>query len=121
MANAGVLVDVKVTPLVSLPFDNDAFDLIVVHSVHGLVSALDAEARLAAMREWRRVLRHGGRVMTIEAGPATGFASVFKPHRTNDAYEAAGGVIGGLAAADFKPVRLLAEREGFKFAEGIKG
>ena len=120
MANAGVLVDVKVTPLASLPFDSDAFDLIVVHSVHGLVSALDAEARLAAMREWRRVLRHGGRVMTIEAGPATGLASVFKPQRTNDTYEAAGGVVGGLAAAGFKPVRLLAEREGYKFAEGIK-
>jgi SAM-dependent methyltransferase len=121
MANAGVLVDVKTTPLTSLPFDGDAFDLIVVHAMHGLVSSLDADSRLAAMREWRRVLRHGGRVMTIEAGPATGIASVFKPQRTDPAYEAAGGVVGGLSAAGFKPVRLLAEREGYKFAEGIKG
>ena len=121
MANAGVLVDVQITPLTSLPFDGDAFDLIVVHAMHGLVSSLDADARLAAMREWRRVLRHGGRVMTIEAGPATGIASVFKPHRTNAAYEASGGVVGGLAAAGFKAVRLLAEREGYTFAEGIKG
>ena len=121
MANAGVLVDVQITPLTSLPFDGDAFDLIVVHAMHGLVSSLDADARLAAMREWRRVLRHGGRVMTIEAGPATGIASVFKPKRTDAAYETAGGVVGGLSAAGFKLVRLLAEREGYKFAEGIKG
>ena len=119
MANAGVLVDVQITPLTSLPFDSDAFDLIVVHAMHGL-SSLDADTRLAAMREWRRVLRHGGRVMTIEAGPATGLASVFKPQRTDAAYEAAGGVVGGLSAAGFKPVRLLAEREGYKFTEGIK-
>ena len=119
MANAGVLVDVQVTPFATLPFDNDAFDLVVVHSMHGLLSSLAADARVAAMREWRRVLRHGGRVMTIEAGPATGLASVFTPQRSNDAYEAAGGVVGGLAAAGFKPVRLLAEREGYRFAEGI--
>lgn len=121
MASAGVLVDVQVTPFATLPFDSDAFDLIVVHGVHGLMSSLDADARLAAMREWRRVLRHGGRVMTIEAGQATGIGSVFKPQRSNEAYEAAGGAVGGLAAAGFKPVRLLAEREGYKFAEGIKG
>src|SRR6266850_293625 len=65
-ASAGVLVDVKVAPLASLPFESDAFDLVVVHGVHGLVSSLDADARLAAMREWRGVLRQGGRVMTIE-------------------------------------------------------
>ena len=120
MAKAGVLVDVHVTPLATLPFDSDAFDLIVVHGMHGLVSSLDGDARLVAMREWRRVLRQGGRVMTIEAGPATGIAGVFKPQRSNEAYEAAGGVVGGLSAAGFRPVRLLAEREGYRFAEGIK-
>ncbi len=119
-ANAGVLVDVQVTPLSSLPFDSDAFDLVVVHSVHGFVSSLDAGARLAAMDEWRRVLRHGGRVMTIEAGPATGITSFIRHAPANEAYEASGGVVGALAAAGFKPVRLLAEREGYRFAEGIK-
>jgi len=29
--------------------------------------------------------------------------------------------VAALAAAGFKPVRLLAEREGYKFAEGFKG
>jgi SAM-dependent methyltransferase len=121
MANAGVLVDVKVAPLSLLPFESDAFDLVVVHAMHGLVPSLDAEARLAATREWRRVLRNGGRVMTIEAGPATGIAAVFRRRAPDEAYERSGGVVGALQSAGFRPVRLLAEREGYKFVEGIKG
>src|SRR5258706_11479 len=97
-ASAGVLVDVKVAPLASLPFDGEAFDLVVVHGVHGLVSSLDADARLAAMREWRRVLRQGGRVMTIEAGPAAGLAGGFKrqaPHQADEGPRGGGGGPGG--------------------------
>lgn len=120
-ANAGILVEIHVTPLASLPFENDSFDLVVVHAGRGLILPVDAEARALAMREWRRVLRRGGRVMTIEAGAATGLASVFKPQRTDSSFEAAGGVVAALEAAGFRPVRLLAEREGYKFAEGVKG
>jgi hypothetical protein len=72
------------------------------------------------MREWHRVLRQGGRVMTIEAGPATGIMSFIRHPRGNEAYDAAGGIVSALEAAGFKPVRLLAEREGYKFTEGIK-
>jgi SAM-dependent methyltransferase len=119
-ASAGILVDVTVTPLASLPFDSDAFDLVVVHGMHGLVSSLDANARHAAMREWHRVLRHGGRAMTIEAGPATGIKGLMRPPRGDAPYEAGGGIVAALEAAGFKPVRVLAEREGYRFAEGIK-
>jgi len=107
-ANAGILVDVKVTPLESLPFDSDAFDLVVVNARHGL-------APHEAIREWHRVLRHGGRVMTIEGGPATGVAAMFKTHRAPE-----GDVVAALEAGGFRPARLLAEREGYRFAEGIK-
>ena len=116
-ASAGVLVDVKVATLASLPFDSDAFDLVVVHSMHGFVSSLDAGARLAAMDEWRRVLRRGGRVMTIEAGPTVGFMNFIRHAPAN---KASGGTLGALEAAGFAPIRLLAEREGYRFAEGIK-
>ena len=58
-ASAGVLVDVQVTPLAPLPFESGAFDLVIAHSMHGLVSSLDANARTAALREWHRVLRDG--------------------------------------------------------------
>jgi len=120
-AGAGVLVDIRVTSPSSLPFDNEAFDLVVVHSTHGRISSLDEQTRLAATREWHRVLRRGGRAMTIEAGPASGIAGVFKPQRGHEAYARAGGIIAALEAGGFRPVRLLAEREGYRFAEGIKG
>jgi SAM-dependent methyltransferase len=119
-ANAGILVDVRVTPLAPLPFDNEAFDLVIVHGMRGLLSSLDANGRSAAMREWHRVIRHGGRVMTIEPGTASGIKGLMRQRRTDDAYEESGGVIGALESAGFRPVRLLADREGYKFAEGIK-
>jgi SAM-dependent methyltransferase len=119
-ANAGVLVDVKVTPIAPLPFDNDAFDLVIVHSMRGLLSSLDPNARVDAMREWHRVVRHGGRVMTIEPGAVSGIKSLIQPRRGDEVFEGRGGVIGALEVAGFRPVRLLADREGYKFAEGIK-
>lgn len=121
LAHAGVLVDLKVTSLGSLPFDNEAFDLVVVHGTRGLIASLDAQARGATVAEWHRVLRRGGRVMTIEAGAATGIANVFKTSRTLDAGDTTNSTILALETAGFRPVRLLAEREGLKFAEGIKG
>ena len=119
-ASAGVLADVKITPLAPLSFENGAFDLIVVHSMRGLVSSLDANARLAALREWHRVLRAGGRLMTIESGPASGLKSLLRRPRGDESYDASGGVVSALEAAGFRAVRVLAEREGYKFAEGIK-
>ena len=119
-ASAGVLVDVKVTPLAPLPFESGAFDLVVVHSMRGFVSSLDANARIAALREWHRVLRAGGRVMTIESGSASGLKGLLRQPHGNDSYDAAGGVVGALEMAGFRPVRVIAEREGYKFAEGTK-
>ncbi len=119
-ASAGVLVDVQVTPLAPLPFESGAFDLVVAHSMRGLVSSLNDGARTEALREWHRVLRSGGRVMTIEAGAASGLKSLLRPPHGDDAYAVSGGVVGALEAAGFRPVRILAEREGYRFAEGIK-
>ena len=119
-ANAGILVDIKTAPPASLPFENDAFDLVIVHSARGLIASLDVDARVAAVREWRRVLRHGGRVMTIEAGTVTGIKRLLHTQTGSEAYASAGGVVSALEAAGFKPVRLLADREGFKFSEGVK-
>ncbi len=119
-ANAGILVDVKVTPLAPLPFDNAAFDLVIVHSMRGLLSSLEPNSRIEAMREWHRVVRHGGRVMTIEPGAVSGIKSLIQQRRSDAAYEGRGGVVSALEIAGFRPVRLLADREGYKFAEGIK-
>jgi SAM-dependent methyltransferase len=119
-ASAGVLVDVHVTPLAPLPFESGAFDLVIAHSVRGLVSSLGPSARTAALREWHRVLRTGGRVMTIEATAVGGLKGLLRQPHADDAYDASGGVVGALEAAGFRPVRILAEREGYRFAEGIK-
>src|SRR5690348_506479 len=50
-ASAGLLVDVRVAPPTSLPFDTDAFDLVIVHSAHGRLASLDDATRVGAARE----------------------------------------------------------------------
>ena len=119
-ARTGVLLDVHVTPFAPLPFESGAVDLVIAHSMRGLVSSLDATARSAALREWHRVLRKGGRAMTIEAGAAGGLKGLLRQPRRDDPYAASGGIVGALEAAGFRPARILAEREGYCFVEGIK-
>jgi len=120
-AEAGALIDLHVTNLESLPFAADAFDVVVVHGVRGLLQSLSDRAGTGAMlREARRVLRHGGRIIVIEAGPKSGLAKMISPYRPDPKYEAAGGTVGALQAAGFKPARTLWEREGYRFTEGLK-
>jgi ubiquinone/menaquinone biosynthesis C-methylase UbiE len=118
-ANAGALVDVHVAPLDALPFGDNAFDVIVVHGISGLLSSLDAAARVAALRESARVLRPGGRIVIIESAPRGGIGTLVRP-RIDKAYEESGGAAGALAATGFRASRVLAEREGYRFSEGMK-
>ena len=118
---AGALVDVHVTNLEALPFDTDAFDVVVVHGVSGLLRSLNEQSRIQpVLREARRVLRRGGRIIVIEAGPKSGLGGIIKPHRPDPTYEAAGGALAALQAAGFKTARVLWEREGYRFTEGLK-
>lgn len=97
---AGVLIDLQVAPLHTLAFTNDSFDVIVVHARSGWLAALDDAARQAVLREAHRVLRAGGRLIAIE-GPT-------------------GTTIDALQLAGFKATRVLAERDGYRFTEGLK-
>jgi ubiquinone/menaquinone biosynthesis C-methylase UbiE len=120
-AEAGALIDLHVTNLDALPFDNDAFDAVVVHARNGLLVALHAEARAdRALREACRVLRRGGRIIVIESGPKGGLAGMLHRYRPDPAYDRAGGTAAALQTAGFKPVRLLWDREGYRFTEGLK-
>jgi SAM-dependent methyltransferase len=120
-ARAGALIDLHVTSLESLPFDTDAFDVVVVHGVNGLLRSLNERARSEpALREARRVLRHGGRIIVIEAGPKSGLAGMISPYRPDATYDAAGGSVAALHAAGFKTARVLWEREGYRFTEALK-
>jgi len=117
---AGALVDLHTAPLATLPFADGAFDVVVVHTVRGLLQTLAAEARVAALRECRRVLRQGGRIITIEAGTRSGVGSLLraKPAVAGD-YTATGGTVAALERAGFRPVRVVGDLEGFLFTEGL--
>ena len=116
-----VLVDVQAAPLDALPFGEASFDAVVLHGAAGVLAPLDAMARTRALTAARRVLRSGGRLVALEAGTATGLTARLRPSKPADpAYEAAGGTVAALEAAGFKPVRLLADREGTRFIEGMK-
>ena len=57
-------VDFRVGDFMALPFDDAAFDVVI--SSHALLFADD---RVAALREWRRVCRAGGRLSLSVPGP----------------------------------------------------
>lgn len=120
-AKVGALVDVHVTPLDSLPFDDSAFDVVVVHGLGGLLSSLESGTRVAALREAARVLRSGGRIVIVESGPAGGIGSLVRPQRIDKAYVESGGAAAALTTAGFRASRVLAERDGYRFSEAMKG
>jgi ubiquinone/menaquinone biosynthesis C-methylase UbiE len=118
---AGVLVEVRVAPLDRLPFGDDAFDLVVIHSAAGQLASATADVRAALLGETLRVLRAGGRLVTIEAGTASGLGAMLRSApAAQAAYDAGGGTAAGLRAAGFGAVRDLGDREGLKFFEGLK-
>jgi len=119
---AGVLVEVRVGPIDRLPFDDGAFDLVVIHSVRGQLASASADERIAVLQACRRVVRPGGRVMTIEAGTGTGLRAMLRPTpAAQAAYDAGGGSSAALRQAGFNAVRDLGDREGMKFVEGLRG
>jgi ubiquinone/menaquinone biosynthesis C-methylase UbiE len=105
-----------------LPFAAAGFDVVVVNSVGGLLASLADNTQAGLFRECYRVLRQGGRLITIEAGARTGLSALWRPGGKPDVGNPnAGDVSPMLGAAGFKPVRLLADREGLRFTEGLKG
>jgi SAM-dependent methyltransferase len=85
-------VDFRVGDFMALPFEDGGFDAII--SSHALLFADD---RVAALREWRRVCRRGGRLSLSVPGPeeftpGTLYDEVYRVHgvaRTFDYPEAA--------------------------------
>lgn len=119
-ANAGVLIDVQVAPWRMLPFEANAFDLIVVQSTRGLLASMTPEDRVACLQQAYRVLRDGGRILVIESAPRAGLAGLLRARAVNEHYDAGGRAEGALKAERFRPVRSLGEHEGYKFTEGLK-
>ena len=118
---AGVLMDVDQAALNLFPYDDQAFDLVVIHNQDGLIAAMKPEQRVAALQQARRMLAPRGRIVIIERAPRAGLGALL--HRTavvaDPHYHNTGGAVVALQAEGFKAVRPLAERDGLSFFEGI--
>jgi ubiquinone/menaquinone biosynthesis C-methylase UbiE len=119
-AGAGVLVEVEVAPPTRLPVEDAQFDLAVVDDTGGLFGTMRAEDRVASIRELARALRPGGRVILIGAAPRGGLGSLLSRAQSGPPFAATGEALTAFEADGFKSVRLLAEREGLVFVEGVK-
>lgn len=113
-AKVGALIDVRPIEGRSLPFDSDQFDMIVIDDTNGTFAAIEAAARLDYLRDARRVVRAGGRIEVVEGLGGGGLwrGAVSRP----PGYD----MLRDLADAGFKPSRLLAEKDGFRFLEGLR-
>lgn len=121
VAESGTLVDVQPASIDALPFGASEFDVVVLHGAAGVLAPLGADARVAALAEVHRVLREGGRIVALEPGAPTGLSAILRTAPGVDPdYASSGGTVGALEAARFRPVRLLADREGTRFIEGIR-
>ena len=116
---AGVFVEVAAGTGGLLPHDAATFDVAVLDSTDGTFGASSASDRITRATELARVLRPGGRLLVVET-PRSGLGRLFGQGPGDSVYRSEGGAKGALEAAGFRPVRILAEREGFLFTEGIK-
>ena len=86
------------------PYDDAHFDMIVVDDTADTFGKVYSDTGGVVLQNAFRSLRHGGRMELIgRAQTNTGFDAVAELTRTG-----------------FKPVRVLAERDGFRFIEGLR-
>ncbi len=113
----GVLVEIACAPYSTLPYDAGSFDVAVIRDV---LPKLTPDEGAGCVREARRVLRDGGRVVAIDTTSRGGLASLVGRQMVNEEYVKSGGAIRALEAERFVAVRVLAERDGLVFVEGAK-
>jgi len=108
----GALVETTTAPGWTLPFDDDSFDLVVIRDV-------PASDRGIAVGESRRVLRPGGRCMIIDTTSRGGLGGLLARRSPDDRGDS-DAARRALEHAAFVAARLLAERDGLLFVEGVK-
>jgi len=118
VAEAGALVEVDVHAPESLPFDDGSFDAAVVHNRRNWLGEPDPATGRRAAAECRRVLRAGGRVLVLDTGTPTGLLTRLRGGGSAGPGSSTEGI---LQEGGFRAVRLLADRDGYRFVEGVKG
>ncbi len=113
-AREGVLIEAQRAPADALPFDADAFDVVVIHEA---LRASEPERRVAVVAAVVRVLRSGGRCLIVDRTPRGGLGALFgggsqKSDPTYRPEEL-------LRAGGFKAVRTLGHGTGLSFVEGV--
>jgi ubiquinone/menaquinone biosynthesis C-methylase UbiE len=107
-------VDFEDAPLTMLPFDEGQWDAVVLSE--GLAALGDKATTVLA--EAVRVLRRGGRVVVLDQISRPGLFGLF---RTADSSAVpAETTTRALSAAGLRGVRVLAEVEGVRYAEGTR-
>lgn len=114
-ARIGALIDVRVVSPDQVAFETASTDLVVVDDTRGSFARMPEAARRSVLSEARRMLRDGGRIEIVERVALTGLLGGAVTRPEGYSVEAL------LAEAGFRPVRLLAEKGGIRFVEGMKG
>jgi len=115
----GVLVDMHVAEPWQLPLDDDSFDVAVIDDAGDSLAPLSSDHRDRIFREAARILRAGGRAIVIGSTPGGGLSALLSK-KAGESFTASGAASRALEENGFKSVRLLAEREGLVFVEGMK-
>ena len=109
----GVLVEVKISRDGAVAFDDASFDMAVIDDTQGGFANRASDLRATVLTNLRRVLRAGGRIEIVEGLGATGLFAKATPRPSG--YDA----VKELEAAGYRPVRVLAEVQSFRFVEGL--
>lgn len=110
---AGVLADAVGAPGWKTALNGESFDLAILPLLNGVTSDVDAR-----LDEAFRLLRMGGRCTVIQKASAAG-APPSAPAPTSEA-ATSGPIVQKFQQHGFRAARLLAERDGLAFYEGIK-
>jgi ubiquinone/menaquinone biosynthesis C-methylase UbiE len=113
---AGVLVEIQMAHPARLRAEDEAFDVVVVDDTGGLLAMMRPEDRTGAFKDMRRIVRPGGRVVVMGAVPRGGIGAVISRAHSGPPFDPTP----WLTAEGFRPVRLLAERDGLKFIEAMR-
>lgn len=121
--SSGFLLELETGAVETFPFEDAAFNLIVIDNQEGLLSSMRPERRVATLKEAFRALAPRGRIVVIERAARGGLGRLFNPAASApvDAhYKSSGGAVAALEAEGFRAARLLAERGGVSFFEGVR-